>query len=103
MLDEEGANIMPRVAGQSMQSWMPRGIQGATTPLAAGSLALYGANLPASLAAMAAGSPRLVGEMSHALGRVGQAADPIAEILRKIDQPTIMNALYQMQRAEEQR
>ena len=103
MLDEEGANIMPRVAGQSMQSWMPRGIQGATTPLAAGGLALYGANWPAGLAAMAAGSPRVVGEVSHALGRAGQVVDPVAATLRKFDQPTIMNALYQMQRAEEEK
>lgn len=102
MLDQEGANIMPRVAGQSMQSWMPRGIQGATTP-ALGLTGLATGNIIPGVAGLAAGSPRLVGEMSHALGRVGQAADPIAEILRKMDQPTIMNALYQMQRAEEQR
>lgn len=102
MLDEEGANIIPRVAGQSMQSWMPRGIQGATTPMM--SLAgLATGNVPAGLVGLAAGSPRLVGEMSHALGRAGQVADPIAATLRQMDRPTIMNALYQMQRAEEQK
>lgn len=101
LLDEEGANIVPRVAGQSMQAWMPRGIQGATTPLAAAGLGLYASNLPGALASLAAGSPRLVGEMSHALGRVGQVADPVAATLRQFDRPTIMNALYQMQRAEE--
>ena len=103
LLDEEGANIIPRVAGQSMQSLMPRGIQGATTPLAASGLALYGVNLPAALAAMAAGSPRVVGEAAHGLGRAGKAADSISPVLRKINQPAIMNALYQMQRSKEEK
>lgn len=102
LLDQEGANIIPRVAGQSMESWMPRGIQGATTPMM--SLAgLATGNMPAGIAGLVAGSPRLVGEMSHALGRMGKVTDPIAATLRQFDQPTIMNALYQMQRAEEQK
>jgi hypothetical protein len=101
LLDEEGANIMPRVAGQSVESWMPRGIQGATTPGLAMAGLLTG-NPIAGLLGLASGSPRLIGEASYALGRAGQAADPIAAYLSKLNQPTLANVLYQTQRSEEE-
>ena len=68
-LEKAGAPTMiDSIAGASMSSPMPRGIQGATAPI--GGLALtagvYSDVLPgATLAAIPASSPRLVGEAVH--------------------------------------
>lgn len=68
-LQDNGAEILPAVAGQSLSSWTPRGLAGATT-IGLGGLAA--ATNPAYLAGLAATSPRLVGELSYGLGTLNR-------------------------------
>lgn len=73
-----GTEIIPALAGQALNNWLPRGIQGATSPLA--SMGAAGvAGLPAAAVTAAASSPRLMGEAAYYAGR----ADPIIEALRR--------------------
>lgn len=68
-LENNGAEILPAVAGQAMSSWTPRGLAGATaTPLAA--IAAY--TNPLALAALPATSPRMLGEMAYGLGAMNR-------------------------------
>lgn len=69
-LEAKGADILPAVAGQSMSSMTPRGLQA----LSAGGLAGAGvltAN-PLALAMLPATSPRLVGEAAYGLGALNR-------------------------------
>lgn len=68
-LESNGAEILPAVAGQSMSSWTPRGLQGATSGGAL--LAAYPTG-GASLAALPFASPRLVGEAAYGLGALNR-------------------------------
>jgi hypothetical protein len=62
-----GADVMPAIAGQALNSWTPRGLQA----LGATGVGGYGLANPASLAALPTMSPRLVGETVRAMGLVG--------------------------------
>lgn len=73
-----GRELMSALAGQSLNTWMPRGIQRATSPLMVGGAVMSG-SAPAAIGSLAASSPRLMGEASYALGR----ASPIIEALRR--------------------
>lgn len=102
-LEAAGAETLtPKIAGVEMQSVAPRGIQRATAALGAGGAASFG-GLPAALAAAAASSPRLVGEVAHAAGRAAgttsKAAKPAINLLEAIGQPELLNLLYQQERA----
>ena len=78
-LQKAGATeIMPMLAGQSSSSWTPRGIQGALGG-AAGLGAL--ATNPMLLPYLALSSPRLMGEVVHAGGRVAGGAQRLADVL----------------------
>ena len=90
--DQGGVSLMPSLAGQSMNTWTPRGMTGAITkagiPFAGGGLAMSNPAMLPLLAIGAAGSsPRLIGETSYALGsgvgglnRMGQAVtDPLKQ------------------------
>ena len=67
-------NIMSKLAGQSLSSWTPRGIQG----LGAGSVAAYGAFVdPTLLAGLAFQSPRLMGEAAYKLGQGANIAGKV--------------------------
>lgn len=70
--DQGGADILPAIAGQSMNAWMPRGMVGA---IEKAGLAPAAYLAPATLAAAPFMSPRLVGEASYGLGRFMGAAD----------------------------
>ena len=70
-----GRQLMPQLAGQALNDFMPRGIQRATAPLLAGTMT----GLPSGIAAAAASSPRLMGEAAYYAGR----ADPFIEALRR--------------------
>jgi hypothetical protein len=73
-----GRQLMPQLAGQALNEWMPRGIQRATAPLA--SLATGSvAGIPGGIAAAATSSPRLMGEAAYFAGR----ANPFIEALRR--------------------
>ena len=71
--------LFPQLAGQMLSSPTPRGIQGATSAL--GGAAAYATN-PALLPGLALTSPRLVGEAAYYGGKVGGAAQRVAEALK---------------------
>lgn len=77
MIDQGGNDIMPALAGQAMNSWVPRGIQRATGGLGAAALGGMG-QLPAAAGFAAASSPRLVGESAYLMGR---ALSPLEQLL----------------------
>lgn len=98
-LEENGAEIIPSVAGQAMSSWTPRGLQGATNGAAL--LAAYPTG-GASLAALPITSPRLVGEMAYKLGSANRGlsnagsatANRLAQLVgRNGSTPLTMNQL----------
>jgi hypothetical protein len=64
-LEQNGADILPAVAGQAMTSWTPRGMAGLA---ASGTGAAALMTNPLALAGLPATSPRLVGEAAYALG-----------------------------------
>jgi hypothetical protein len=66
------------LAGQSLNSAMPRGLANATAPLAA--MGSYFVS-PAALPMAAMGSPRLVGEAAYGAGRVAAGADAAAQAI----------------------
>lgn len=66
--DAGGLPIMPQLAGQAMNSWMPRGLQTATTG-GGGAVLVSQGMVPSALGLAAASSPRLVGELTHAAGQ----------------------------------
>jgi len=77
MIAEGGNDFMPALAGQAMNSWVPRGIQRATGGLGAVALGGMG-QLPAAAGFAAASSPRLVGESAYLMGR---ALSPLEQLL----------------------
>lgn len=60
-----GVDVMPALSGQALNSWPPRGIQGAIAPFGGAYAAM---SSPGALLAAPALSPRIVGETAHALG-----------------------------------
>jgi hypothetical protein len=66
-LESAGGNeIMPALAGQSLNSFTPRGLQG----MAATGLGGFGIANPATLAALPLTSPRLMGEAAYGIGKM---------------------------------
>lgn len=63
-----GQPIMPQLAGQAMNTWMPRGLQTATAGTGSAMLALLG-NPSAAVGLGSISSPRLVGEVAHGAGQ----------------------------------
>jgi hypothetical protein len=70
MLESYGADVLPAVAGQSMSSWTPRGLQG----VVAGGAGVGALVNPATLAAVPFTSPRLIGEAAYKLGAANRGA-----------------------------
>ena len=98
-----GENFMAGLAGNQMQSLMPRSIQGAVMPaIASGAAFTGGASLPAAASMMATASPRIVGETANAIGYTMGKLD-------KLPRPSyqgiegILQLLYQSQSAQEQK
>lgn len=83
-LEEQGGRqIMPALAGQALNSWTPRSLQGAAASGAGGVMAL-GGNIPGAAAMAASTSPRLMGEAFYGAGRAANAIDPrLIEALRR--------------------
>jgi hypothetical protein len=87
MLASQGAsNLFPQLAGQAMSSFSPRGLSGAL----AGAGALYSTvpNLaqgltPTGALQLASTSPRAVGEMTYAAGKVAGKPAQLAQLLAK--------------------
>lgn len=80
-LEQAGAeNLYPMMAGQSLSAAQPRGMQSLGAMLAGAGTAVVN---PAFLPALAATSPRLVGETVHAGARAAGGAQRLAEALRQ--------------------
>jgi len=89
-----GRQLMPSLAGQSLNQLVPRGIQGATSiPTSLGAFSLGG--LPLTLAYGTVSSPRLAGEAAYGAGRVAKGLLDVQNKMPNIDYPTMFNLLYQ--------
>lgn len=109
-LEKAGAEtLIPASAGMTAESWMPRGIQRATSPAIAVTQGLGGtAGDIATGAALTAGmSPRLSAEVAHGAGRVMGAPrrlpKPAYNLLELLGQPELINLLYQAQNQRERK
>lgn len=79
-----GQDVLPAVAGQALNSWTPRGLQGLGASGAATGAVLT--SNPWALSLMPAASPRMMGEAANVAGRVVRALTPeerFAEMLRR--------------------
>lgn len=82
MARQPGAETLPAaIAGHAMSSATPRGLQQITAG-SAGASALAQFTSPATLAALPAFSPRIVGEASYGAGRVAGLVDQLSRSLR---------------------
>jgi len=92
--EQGGASLIPSIAGQSMNSWMPRGMVGSLEKVG---LPLAALSNPTVLAAAPFTSPRLMGEMLYGAGRVGgllgDAASSAAQPLARAVSPKTLKAL----------
>lgn len=91
-----GQEIMPSLAGQSLNSWSPRGFGGL---ISGGAVAggLMTSN-PLAIPVVAAGSPRLMGEAAYAIGKgYGGASRAVNELAKKlgVSSSVAANLLYQ--------
>ena len=89
-----GKQMLPALAGQALNTYTPRGLQGASsipTSLMAGSL-FGNVAVPLSLATS---SPRLMGEAAYGAGRVAKGLLDVQNRMPDIDYPTMFNLLYQ--------
>lgn len=71
-LEQNGADILPGIAGQAMSSWTPRGLQGLSASGIAGAGVMT--SNPLAMAALPMTSPRLVGEAAYGLGATARRA-----------------------------
>jgi len=82
LIEAGGQDFMPVLAGQSLNDFMPRGIQKALSGTGGAGLALTG-NIPAAAGLAAISSPRLMGEAFYGAGKAAGAVDPrLVELLR---------------------
>jgi hypothetical protein len=79
-LEQAGGNeIMPTLAGQALNDFIPRGIQRATSGGTAATLGVMG-NIPAAAVMTAISSPRLMGELMYGAGKMSNST--LADILK---------------------
>jgi hypothetical protein len=73
-LEDAGAETLKaRLSGQALNTWMPRGLRGPISALAASGIAGFGSGFtPAAIPFLLAGSPRLVGEAAYLTGKAGK-------------------------------
>jgi hypothetical protein len=90
-----GLPIKPALAGQTMSSGWPRGVQGVGTVGTAGLLSQL--SNPMAAAYLAASSPRLVGEASYLAGQGARQAGKVTGLFPELDYPTMFNLLSKAQ------
>jgi transcription antitermination factor NusG len=93
-LQKVGGEFMPGLAGQSLSSLTPRGLQQITGGGLGALFALTG-NIPQALAVGAMSSPRTMGEISYAAGRTARGLDVAAQQAPFAVNPQLYNLLYQ--------
>ena len=80
--EQGGRELLPALAGQTLNDWVPRGIQratGALTTVGAGSLG----GIPAAIGAATFSSPRLMGEAALLAGTGARIAQPAFGLLNR--------------------
>jgi len=97
-----GQTFVPGLAGQALNSWSPRGIQGGIAGLTGlGAFSVGG--FPAAVATTALSSPRLMGEAAYYAGKAGGKINSLAgmtpEMLKNIQ---MYNTMHQVQNAGNQ-
>ena len=118
-LEQAGGQMMlPALAGQSLSTITPRGLQGATAPIEAATLLGVGGT-PAALISALTSSPRLVGEASYYAGKAGalpgKAIGGLLDLESKLPpelqistrqlpslDASTLNLLYQLRQREEE-
>lgn len=88
--DQGGASLIPSIAGQSMNSWMPRGMVGSLEKVG---IPLAALSNPAAMLAAPFTSPRLMGEMLYGAGRVGGLLGGSAAPVARAVSPKTLKAL----------
>lgn len=94
-LEQKGGNaMMPALAGQALNTWVPRGIGGTV----AGGVGLGGyvaGGIPGALGTLAIQSPRLVGETAYKMGQIGRGVNIPAQYLagKGLDPATLANMM----------
>jgi hypothetical protein len=95
-----GQDVLPAVAGQAMNDWLPRGIGrgvgAATIPPAVFS---GGLGIPAAIASGAVQSPRLVGESARLVG--GAVNDPYTQTILRLLRRSIAPATFEQTRDDQ--
>jgi hypothetical protein len=94
-LEQKGGNLMmPGIAGQALQSKVPRGL----SQISAGGLVPYlglSGQLPQAATVAATSSPRLMGEAAYLTGLAGRGASAVAGQVPFAVNPELYNLLYQ--------
>jgi hypothetical protein len=93
--DAGGVDLFPAIAGQGMNSWMPRGLLGT---LEKGASISAAAKLSGGLLAAPMASPRLIGEAAYKLGQLTgmstkaskKAVDSLLSDPRRLEQASIL-------------
>lgn len=103
MLEDAGAeHLMARLSGQTLNTWMPRGLGKAAAEVGLLGAGAHAAGaFPWTLAAMPFMSPRLMGEASHLAGRtVGRGLEATEKGLGKVgvENKTVGDVAYQVGR-----
>lgn len=93
-LEKVGGEFMPGLAGQSLRSLTPRGLQQITGGGLGALFALTG-NIPQAFAIGAMSSPRIMGELSYGAGRAAGGLDVAAQQAPFVVNPQLYNLLYQ--------
>lgn len=93
-LEKVGGEFMPGLAGQSLSSLTPRGLQQITGGGLGALFALTG-NIPQALAVGAMSSPRIMGELTYGTGRFARGLDVAAQQAPFAVNPQLYNLLYQ--------
>lgn len=93
-LEKVGGEFMPGLAGQSLSSLTPRGLQQITGGGLGALFALTG-NIPQALAVGAMSSPRIMGELAYGVGRTARGLDIAAQQAPFAVNPQLYNLLYQ--------
>jgi hypothetical protein len=91
-LDSKDGNLMAKLAGQSLNTWTPRGIQSIvpSSAMAVGTTALAGGGVinPLTLIpSLAMGSPRLMGELAYGAGVTSRPVAAASNLINKLPHP----------------
>jgi len=101
-LEAVGDPFMAGLAGQTMGDMAPRGLARLPAAGMAASASLDPISVASIAPYLAASSPRLVGEATHAAGQLSRGTRGLLGMLPEADYGNIANLLYQSQQPKEQ-